>query len=284
MTIAILGATGHLGTLVIESLLARGSAAENILALGRDPGLLSAHAERGVRTATADYRDPGSLRAALHDVQGALLVSGDVPGARVTLHRNVIEAAVESGVEHFAYTSIVGAPHTVLALAPDHRATEELIAQSGLFATILRNGWYHENFGVELTLAEQDGLIRNSAGAGRVASVARRDLADAAAAILLSPEHQGVAHELPGTQAWTFEEFADIASTALGRTVRYEEVSVEEESARLIRSGLSGPEADFAALLSQNIRAGALAATSDALPTLLGRELTPLIDSLTARH
>lgn len=146
MTIAIFGATGHLGGLVIDHLIARGADPGDILALGRNEERLAGLAARGLRTARVDLADPAELPAALAGVQKVLLISASDPGARVAQHRAVIDAAAEAGVGHLAYTSILQAPTSPLGLAVDHRATEDLIAASGIPATFLRNGWYTENY------------------------------------------------------------------------------------------------------------------------------------------
>lgn len=280
MTIAILGATGQLGTLVIDALLAHGAAPASLRAVGRDPRRLVSHALRGIHTVVADFSAPVGLRAALEGVESLLLISADVPGTRVALHANVIHAAIASGATHLAYTSIIGVPGTNLVLAPDHRDTEALITVSGITATTLRNGWYHENFELELDLARRDGLIANSAGVGRIAGVARRDLADAAAIILLTPELHGRPHDLSGAFSWTFADLAKVATIILGRTVRYEAVSPQDEIARLTQAGVPVDQAQFAAMLSQNIHDGALATTGTALTELLGREPESLLDAL----
>ncbi|MER6791228.1 NAD(P)H-binding protein [Amycolatopsis mediterranei] len=144
MTIAIIGATGKLGGLILDALLHRGVPAGDILALGRNAESLAALAQRGLRTSVIDLDDVAGTAAALTGVEKLLLVSFGDLGGRVAQHGNAIDAARQANVPHLVYTSGLHAPTTVLRLAADHKATEELITASGIPATFLRNGWYTE--------------------------------------------------------------------------------------------------------------------------------------------
>lgn len=178
MSVVITGATGHLGRLVVEDLLDRGVPAERITATARDTARLADLAGRGVRTVHADFDEPASWEEALKGADTLLLVSGTAIGERVRQHGAVIDAAAAAGVGHIVYTSAPRATDTTLVLAPEHKATEELVTASGLAYTILRNGWYNENFAQQLDQARATGAFVGSAGRGRTASASRRDLAD----------------------------------------------------------------------------------------------------------
>ena len=282
MSLVVTGATGQLGRLVIESLLGRGVAPEQIVAGGRDESRMGELAERGVRTATIDYDRPETLDAAFAAGDTLLLISASVPGIRVPLHRNVIDAAVRAGVARIVYTSAPHADTSALVLAPEHKATEELIAASGLPATILRNGWYTENYLQQVRDAAESGLITASVGAGRVASATRADYADAAAVALIGTGHDNVVYELTGDVAWSFDDLAAAASKLLGRPVRYESLTPDEHRARLIAGGVDAGTADFVVALDGNIRDGALGETGGELARLIGRPTTPLLDGLRA--
>ena len=279
MSIVVTGATGRLGHLVVEALVDRGVAPEEVVATGRDLDRVADLAARGVRTAAFDYADPrtdGVLEAG----DTLLLVSTDVPGGRVDLHRAAIEAAAKAGVARIVYTSAARADDTPLVLAPDHVATEELVRASGVPYTLLRNNWYTENYAPTLEQARETGEVVSSAGDGRVASATRADYAAATAAVLTTDGHAGAAYELGGDAAWDLAEFAATASAVLGREVAYRRVSPQEHLAVLAGAGLDEATAGFVVALDGNIRDGALAHVTGDLSRLAGRSTTPLADAL----
>lgn len=280
MTIAVTGSTGHLGRLIVDRLLERGVAASDIVALGRDEGRLAAVAALGVRTARADYADPASLDRALAGVDVVMLVSGDEVGQRAQQHGNVIDAAVRAGARRIVYTSAPRATDTPLILAPEHKATEELLAASGLVVTVLRNSWYTENYTGTVAAARESGVIVSSAGEGRVASAPRSDYAEAAAVVLTEDGHEGAVYELSGDEAWSFAELAAVASDLLGRPVEYRAVTPEEHTRILTEAGLDEGTAAFVVALDGNIRDGLLSVTTGDLSRLLGRPTVPLVRAL----
>lgn len=276
MTIVITGATGQLGTLVIDALLQRGTAAAEIVGTGRNEQRLAELRERGIRTVVADYSDGAALEAAFAGADAVLLISGSEVGQRVAQHASVIDAAKAAGVGRLVYTSAPAATTSALILAPEHKATEELIAASGIPATILRNGWYTENYLGALSQAAASGEIAASVGEGRVASASRADYADAAAVVLIDASHNGAVYELSGDVAWNHAEFAEAAAEVLGRPVGFRSLSPEEHLAALEQAGLDAGTAGFVVALDGNIRDGLLAETSGELARLIGRPTTPL--------
>ena len=274
MTILITGATGHLGTLVIDSLLAKGVPAEQLRAGARSPEKITA-----VPAVHLDYENPASIAAALDGVDTVLLISASVPGTRVALHKNVIDAAAAAGVKRLVYTSVLDARDSALILAPEHKATEELIEASGIPATILRNGWYTENYLGTLEQAKS-GEVVTSTGEGRVSSASRQDYADAAAVVLTGPGHENTVYELSGDTAWSFDEFAAAAAGILGSPVAHRALPADEHAAHLAAVGLDEGTVGFVVALDANIRDGLLAATSGDLARLIGRPTTPLAEGL----
>jgi NAD(P)H dehydrogenase (quinone) len=274
MSILVTGATGHLGTLVIDALLAMGVPAEQIRAGARRPERVTT-----VPAVHLDYNDPASVAAAMQGVERVLLISGSEVGKRVAQHTAVIDAATAAGVAQLVYTSAPAARTSALLLAPEHKATEEAIEASGLPATILRNAWYTENYVPTLQQA-RSGEIVSSAGEGRVASASRKDYAEAAAVVLTTPGHEGAVYELSGDTAWSFTEFAEVASELLGQPVHYRAVTPEEHAAHLSAAGLDDATIGFIVGLDGNIRDGLLGHTPGDLSRLIGRPTTPLAEGL----
>lgn len=280
--IAVTGATGHLGRLVVDALLARGVAADQVVAAVRTPSKAADLAERGVQVREADYSRPETLATALAGVDTLLLVSSSEVGQRVPQHVAVIDAAKAAGVGRIVYTSAPQATTSSLVLAPDHKATEEYLAASGVATTILRNNWYTENYVDSVKQAAGSGQIVASAGDGRVASAPRADFAEAAAVVLLDESHAGKVYELTGDVAWTFDELAAAAAEVLGREVSYHGVTPEEHAAMLAGFGLDEGTVGFVVALDGNIRDGVLAAATSDLSTLIGRPTTGLVEALRA--
>lgn len=279
MTILVTGATGQLGRLVIQSLLERGVDPQSIVAGARD---VTKAEGLGVRVARLDYTDPESIAAALDGVDSVLLISGSEVGRRAAQHAAVIEAAASAGVSKFVYTSAPKATTSDLVLAPEHKATEEAIAASGLPAVILRNNWYTENYAADAARAAETGVLAAGAGDGRVASASRKDFAEAAAVVLTEDGHIGRTYELGGDVAWTYDELAAAISEISGREVEYRRLSAEEQRAALQAAGLDEGTAGFVAALDAGIAGGALADTDGTLSRLIGRPTTPLVDGLRA--
>jgi len=283
--IAITGATGQLGRLVIEALLDR-VAPGQLVAVVRDPAKAGALAERGVQVRQADYAAPAALEAALQGVDKLLLISSSEVGQRVAQHRNVIEAARRAGVGLIAYTSILHADTSPLGLADEHRQTEALLKDSGLPHVLLRNGWYTENYLASVAPALQHGALLGSAGAGRIASAARADYAAAAAAVLTGTGQAGKVYELAGDEAYTLGELAAEIARLTGRPVAYHDLPVADFQAALEQGGLPAPLAALLADSDTGAARGGLFDEGRQLSALIGRPTTPwrsmLADALRA--
>lgn len=282
MTLLVTGASGHLGRLVVESLLERGTPAADVVAIARNPESVADLADRGVVVRRADYTDQASLDAAFEGVDRLLLVSGSEVGQRIAQHANVIDAARRAGVGFLAYTSITRADTSDLVLAAEHRVTEELLAASGLPHALLRNSWYLENYTGQLPTVLEHGAVLGAAGDGRVSAATRADFAAAAAAALVADDQAGRVHELGGDTAFTLTEYAAALSAASGTEVAYRDLSAEDYTAALVGAGL--PE-QYAAVLADSdlgLGRGELRTDSGDLAALIGRPTTTLESAIRA--
>ena len=280
MSIVVTGATGHLGRLTVEALLARGVPADRIVATGRRTEVLADLADRGVTVRRADYSDPDTLRTAFAGAEQLLLVSGSEIGQRLPQHRNAIAAAKDAGVRLIAYTSLTRADTSSLPIAGEHSGTEQALAESGIPHVVLRNGWYTENYTDQLATYLEHGIV-GSAGSGRVSAATRADYAEAAAVVLTEDGHQGAVYELGG-EAFTMAELAAAVSAATGQHVAYTDVPVEEYARVLVGAGLPEPVAAAYADMDRAIADGALLVEGDDLATLIGRAPTPLSEAVGA--
>ena len=282
MRILITGASGKLGRLVVQRLIARGADPKDIVAGARDTAKVADLAASGVTVVALDYTQPATIESALAGIDAVLLISSSEIGQRVAQHQAVINAAVAARVAKFVYTSAPKATTSDLILAPEHKATEEAIAAAQLPSVILRNNWYTENYSAELERGRDTGTFAASVGAGRVASATRTDYADAAAAVLLSDGHIGEVYELGGDVAWDYDELAVAISEVTGRPVVYQSLSTEQHTAMLKSAGMDAGTIGFVTALDDSIRTGALADADGTLSRLIGRPATPLIDGLRA--
>lgn len=272
--IGVTGVTGFVGGRVAASL----NASEIPLRLlvrdaQRAPQLT------GCTAAVAPYGDRDRVRSALTGVETVLMVSAAESADRVEQHRIFIEAAVEAGVGHIVYTSFVGAAEdATFTLARDHWATEEAIRRTGLSYTFLRDNFYTDFLP---TLAGPDGVIRGPAGDGRVASVCRADVARCAVAVLSEPEaHRDRTYELTGPASLSLHEVAEVMTSVTGQQTTFYDESVEEAHAS--RARWSPPPWQMEAWVSTYlaIADGSLAAVSDDVAEITGREPLSLQDFL----
>ena len=280
MTIVITGATGQLGRLVVEALLDQNVPAEQIVAGGRDLAKLADLADRGVQVRAIDYDKPYTLLEAFADADKVLLVSSSEVGQRLPQHRNVIEAAQQAGVGLLAYTSVANADTTGIALAAEHKATEEALRDSGIPFVLLRNGWYVENYTAQIETYLQHGAVLGSAGDGQVSAATRADYARAAAAVLVADDQAGKVYELGGDQPFTLSDLAREVSEAAGHPVSYQDLPVHDYAQALVGAGLPEPYAEILADSDLGIARGDLLVTSGDLSTLIGRAPVTLRDAI----
>ncbi|QJD92574.1 SDR family oxidoreductase [Duganella dendranthematis] len=279
--IIVTAASGQLGRLVIAELLKR-VPAENIVAAVRDPAKAVDLADQGVLVRHADYNDPATLDAALEGATKVLLISSNDLGKRVSQHRNVIDAAARAKVGLLAYTSVLHADSSTLSLAGEHRATEEAVRASGLSYSLLRNGWYVENYTVSLGGAIAHGALAGGAGEGRISAAARADYAEAAAVVLASSGAVEQVYELAGDTAFTLAELAAEVSRQSGKTIPFHNLPQKDYAELLVNVGLPAPLADLIADSDTQAAQGALFDDSRTLGKLIGRPTISLADAVKA--
>ena len=278
MKTGVTGATGQLGRLVVEKLKEKGLSS-SVVALVRNT---EKAAELGVEALEFDYNNPVKLIDALQGIEKLILISGNELGKRAEQHANVIEAAKKAGVKWVVYTSLLQADTSSLSLAPEHYATEKALQASGLTYTILRNGWYTENYTGSVGGAIAAGAFIGSAGNGKISSAARTDFADAAVAVITGEGHQNKTYELAGDDSYTLADLAAEISKQTGKIIPYNNLP-ETEYAKILKSfGIPEGFADAIASWDVSASKGDLFDESHQLSKLIGRPTTPLAESVKA--
>jgi NAD(P)H dehydrogenase (quinone) len=279
--IIVTGASGQLGRLVIANLL-KSTPAAQIVAAVRDVAKAADLAAQGVQVRRADYNDPASLDAAFEGATKVLLISSSELGQRVPQHRNVIDAAARAKVALLAYTSVLHADRSTLALAAEHRETEDAVRASGLSYTLLRNGWYVENYTGSLGGAIAHAALAGAAGEGRIAAAARSEYAEAAAIVLSSAKPVEQVYELAGDSAFTLAELAAEVSRQIGSSVPFHNLSQQEYLEMLLGLGLPAPLAELLADSDAQAAKGALDDSSGTLGKLIGHPTISLAAAVKA--
>ena len=276
MKIGITGATGQLGRLVVEKLKSRVGATD-LVALVRSTDKA---ADLGIEAREFDYTKPESLAGSLNGIDHLLLISGNEVGQRKAQHENVIKAAQQAGVKWIVYTSLLNADSSSLSLAPEHYETEKLLKSSGIPYTILRNGWYTENYTSSLLGAVEAGSLVGSAGEGKVSSATREDYAEAAAVVLTTEGHVGKVYELAGDNYYTLKDLAAEVSKQTGKEITYNNLPEKEYASVLVSFGI--PEAFAGAIAGWDAGASKDDLYNDdkVLSNLIGRPTTPLSESV----
>lgn len=272
MKIAITGATGQLGRKVIKHLKDRMDA-KQIVALARNAGKAS---DLGVQVRLFDYDKPETLRKALSDVDTLFLISASEIGKRVKQHTNVLTAAKEAGIGWIVYTSLLRADTSTINLAGEHVATEKAIMESGIDYTILRHGWYTENYTGALGNALAAGTLIGSAGDGKISSATREDFAEAAALVLLDSDNKGRVFEFAGDEGYTLSELAAEVSTQTGKNIPYSNLPEDDYARELNKAGVPKGISDAIANWDTSASQGDLYDDSHQLSEILGRSTTPL--------
>lgn len=276
MKTGITGATGQLGRLVVEN-LKRKVAAENLVALVRTPEKAS---DLGIETRAFDYEKPESLAGTLQGIDHLLLISGNEVGKRRQQHENVIKAAQQAEVKWIVYTSLLHADRSTLSLAEEHKATEDALKASGIAYTILRNGWYTENYTSSVPGTVKAGVLLGNAGEGKISSATREDFAEAAAVVLTSENQEGKVYELAGDNYFTLTDLAAEISRQTGKEIPYKNLP-ETEYAEMLKSfGLPEGMAKVIASFDTGAANNDLFDDSKQLSRLIGRPTTSLAQSV----
>ena len=277
--IAITGATGHLGRLVITALLKK-VPPSGIIAVVRNVEKAKDLTALGVQVRVADYNQPQAWDDSLKGCDKVLLISASEVGKRVKQHRSVIDAAKRTGVKLLAYTSILRADTSPLGvLGAEHKETEGLIRASGVPFTLLRHSWYIENYTAGIANALAQGAIYGCAGEGRISAATRADYAEAAV-VVLTTENQAGVYELAGDTAFTMTELATELSRQSNKKVGYVNLSEAEYKNVLVKAGLPEPIAAMVADSDTGISKGGLFDDGRQLSKLINRPTTLLATAI----
>jgi len=273
-TLLVTGASGQLGRLVLDHLLDTLKVEPSrIIAATRDPANLDAYAARGITVRAADFAKPETLAAAFKGADRLLLISTTSVGTRLVEHQAAIDAAVAAGVQHVLYTSIPNPVAPELLIVHDHAKTEDALAASRLPGwTVLRNNWYFENLNHSIPQLLQSGQWFNASGDGRIAYIARSDLARAAATALANGGNGKSALALGGAKAYTVPELAALIGSALGGEIAAIPVSVPDLEQGMIGAGLPAPVAAVLASAETHIANGRLGDVTGDYQALTGAE------------
>ncbi|MDX9750942.1 MAG: SDR family oxidoreductase [Flavobacteriales bacterium] len=272
--ILITGASGHFGGGVLDHLLHL-LPADRLIAMARDPQKLQRFADKGVEARHGDYDDPASLEAAFQGVGTVLLVpGGDLqPGKRPGQHRNVVDAAKRAGVGHILYKGIIhhDEPGHGLLIS-DHQDTEQMIADSGIKHTFLRDGLYLDVLPMLWGNAPESGAFPYPTATKGLSVVRRADLAEAAAKVIADPALHGTTIELAAGEPVMLSDVAAAIGTTTGKPVQHVPITLDELRTGMVQHGLPGPVADGMTGMARAIAEGVVLATNSRLKEILGRE------------
>jgi uncharacterized protein YbjT (DUF2867 family) len=273
-TIAVTGASGHVGGAVATMLSEAGIPQRLIVRNAAKAPILE-----GAEVAVTSYGDDATMRPALSGIQTLFMVSAAEAPNRLEQHIAFIDAAVDAGVDHIVYTSFVGASeNAIFTLARDHWATEQRIRGTGRRFTILRDSFYLD-FVPELV--GEDGVIRGPAGAGRMAAVARADVAAVAAAVLQDPAaHLQATYDLTGPSAFSLAEAAALLTKTSGRRVTFHDETLDEAYESRKKWQPEPWQADAWVSTYTSIASGELEAVSPDVEAIIGRRPLSLEDLL----
>ncbi|RAU91708.1 SDR family oxidoreductase [Paenibacillus sp. YN15] len=279
MKILVTGATGKLGSKVVEALLKK-IPADQLAVSVRNPEKAAGLRTLGVEVRQGDFDRPETLEQAFAGIDRLLIISADGDNeTRIRQHTHAVEAAAKAKVGFIAYTSVGNAQESSLFLAPVHSHTEKAILATGIPYSFLRNNWYLEN-----ELSSIQGVLAGapwitSAGNGRVGWALREDYAEAAAAVLVGSGHENTIYELSGAPL-TQAEFAAALGAALGREVPVQQVDDAAYGEIMRSAGVPDFVIPMLAAIQAGIRQGTLDIISGDFEKLLGRPAIPVAEAL----
>ncbi len=280
MKMLVTGATGKLGTKVVEALLKTVPASQLAVSV-RNPEKAEGLRARGVDVRQGDFDRPETLNSAFAGINRLLIISADGDNeTRIRQHTDAVAAAERAQVKFIAYTSLGNASKSAMFLAPPHVATEEAILKTGISYSFLRNNWYLENEITSIQGVQAGAPWVTSAGSGKVGWALQQDYAEAAAAVLAGNGHENTVYELSG-KLMTQEEFVSALGTVLDKEVPVQQV--DDVTYADIMKGAGAPEfiIPFLVDIQKGIRDGALEIESNDFEKLLGRPVTPISNALT---
>jgi NAD(P)H dehydrogenase (quinone) len=280
MKLLVTGATGKLGSKVVEALL-KTLAAEQLAVSVRNPEKAEGLRARGVDVRLGDFDRPETLDTAFAGIDRLLIISADGDNkTRIRQHANAVGAAERAGVKFIAYTSLANATESTNIMAPPHVATEAAIVKTGIPYSFLRNNWYLENEIGSIQGAIAGAPWVTSAGVGKVGWALQQDYAEAAAAVLTGKGHENTVYELSGPLL-TQEELTFALGVVLGKEIPVQQVN--DETYAEIMKGLGLPEFIIPIVvgIQESIRNGSLEVESNDFEKLLGRPTKPISEALT---
>lgn len=284
LVIGITGASGQLGRQVLEYVVERVGAGQ-VVAITRSPDELADVVAQGVDVRAGDFADADGLAEAFQGIDRLYMISIDDvrEGVRPRLHGNAIHAAKAAGVQHIVYASALKPQHSPMRFLHDHAATEQLVVESGLAYTFLRNSFYAEVVLQSGAQSVASGTLFSAAADGAVAYISREDCARVAATVLTTDGHEDAVYDVTGTYAWTQAEIARELGKVVGRTIQYVPLSDAAKREGMLESGVPPQLVEMLVGIDRGVRLGALDVVSRAVVQLTGTPPESLPEFL-ARH
>lgn len=279
MKLLVTGATGKLGSKIVDTLL-KSVPADQLVVSVRNPEKAEGLRAQGVEVRQGDFDQPESLDAAFAGIDRLLIISADGDNdTRIKQHANAVAAAERAGVNFIAYTSIANATESTNLMAPPHVATEAAIVKTGIPYSFLRNNWYLENETDSIKGVMAGAPWITSAGEGKVGWATQQDYAEAAAKVLVEDGHDNTICELSGP-LYTQKEFVQVLGEVLGKEIPVQRVTDEEYAEVMKQVGLPDFVIPIVVGIQESIRNGSLAVESNDFEKVLGRPVTPIKEAL----
>ncbi|MEK5053643.1 SDR family oxidoreductase [Niallia circulans] len=279
MKLLVTGATGKLGSKIVNVLLAK-VPADQLAVSVRNPEKAEDLRAKGVDVRHGDFDQPETLAAAFKGIDRLLIISADGDTeTRIRQHNNAVDAAKNAGVSFIAYTSIVNAQESTNFLAEVHKATEIAIQKTGIPYSFLRNNWYLENELSTIQGVQSGAPWVTSAGSGKVGWALQQDYAEAAAEVLAGEGHENTIYELSG-KPLSQEEIAAAVSQVIGKEVPVQHVDDSKYAEIMTQAGIPDFVVPMLVAIQKDIREGTLDIESNDFEKLLGRSETPVVDGV----